>query len=74
VLCFEIEAAELVNSFPCLVVQGICDYSNSHKNKMWQLYAAVTAAACAKEILLIILLAKVIKTITANEAIKGTDG
>jgi nucleoside phosphorylase len=33
VLCFEIEAAELINSFPCLVIRGICDYADSHKNK-----------------------------------------
>jgi hypothetical protein len=33
VLCFEIEAAGLMNHFPCLVIRGICDYSDSHKNK-----------------------------------------
>lgn len=54
VLCFEMEAAGLMNSFPCLVVRGICDYADSHKSKTWQPYASVTAAACAKEILLII--------------------
>ncbi|EHK41797.1 hypothetical protein TRIATDRAFT_295612 [Trichoderma atroviride IMI 206040] len=32
VLCFETEAAGLMNDFPCLVVRGICDYSDSHKN------------------------------------------
>ncbi|GAB1196290.1 hypothetical protein APSETT444_005559 [Aspergillus pseudonomiae] len=36
VLCFEMEAAGLMNSFPCLVIRGICDYSDSHKNKQWQ--------------------------------------
>lgn len=36
VLCFEMEAAGLMNSFPCLVVRGICDYADSHKNKRWQ--------------------------------------
>ncbi|KAH7122351.1 putative kinesin [Dendryphion nanum] len=54
VLCFEMEAAALMNSFPCLVIRGICDYADSHKNKRWQPYAAGTAAACAKEILLAI--------------------
>ncbi|KAL7812110.1 hypothetical protein V8C44DRAFT_364804 [Trichoderma aethiopicum] len=49
VLCFEMEAAGLMNSFPCLVIRGICDYSDSHKNKAWQPYAAMTAAAYAKE-------------------------
>ncbi|KAF6824962.1 G-protein beta WD-40 repeats containing [Colletotrichum plurivorum] len=48
VLCFEMEAAGLMNHFPCLVIRGICDYSDSHKNKGWQGYAAMTAAAYAK--------------------------
>ncbi|KAK2011088.1 hypothetical protein LZ32DRAFT_587227 [Colletotrichum eremochloae] len=48
VLCFEMEAAGLMNHFPCLVIRGICDYSDSHKNKDWQGYAAMTAAAYAK--------------------------
>jgi ankyrin repeat protein/nucleoside phosphorylase len=51
VLCFEMEAAGLMNNFPCLVVRGICDYADSHKNKQWQPYAAGTAAAYAKELL-----------------------
>lgn len=51
VLCFEMEAAGLMNHFPCLVVRGICDYSDSHKNKEWQGYAAMTAAAYAKDLL-----------------------
>ncbi|RYO97164.1 hypothetical protein DL764_007368 [Monosporascus ibericus] len=36
VLCFEMEAAGLMNHFPCLVIRGICDYSDTHKNKEWQ--------------------------------------
>lgn len=51
-ICFEMEAAGLMNDFPCLVIRGICDYADSHKNDAWQRYAAATAAACAKEILL----------------------
>lgn len=51
VLCFEMEAAGLMNHFPCLVVRGICDYSDSHKNKEWQGYAALVAAAYAKDLL-----------------------
>jgi nucleoside phosphorylase len=51
VLCFEMEAAGLMNHFPCLVIRGICDYSDSHKNKVWQGYAAMTAAAYAKNLL-----------------------
>jgi len=59
VLCFEMEAAGLMNHFPCLVIRGICDYSDSHKNKEWQGYAAMAAAAYAKELLCRIPLNKV---------------
>lgn len=58
VLCFEMEAAGLMNHFPCLVVRGICDYSDSHKNKEWQGFAAMTAAAYATELLRLIPLNK----------------
>ncbi|GAM37811.1 hypothetical protein TCE0_033r08046 [Talaromyces pinophilus] len=51
ILCFEMEAAGLMNHFPCIVIRGICDYSDSHKNKEWQGYAAMTAAAYAKDLL-----------------------
>ena len=54
VLCFEMEAAGLSNDFPCVVIRGICDYSDSHKNDEWQGYAAATAAAFAKELLQIL--------------------
>lgn len=54
ILCFEMEAAGVMDSFPCLVIRGICDYSDSHKNKKWQEYAAATAAAYAKELLSVI--------------------
>ncbi|RAL13390.1 purine and uridine phosphorylase [Aspergillus homomorphus CBS 101889] len=53
-LCFEVEAAGLMDSFPCLVFRRICDYSDSHKSKEWQGYAAATAAAYAKELLSVI--------------------
>ncbi|EWZ36595.1 hypothetical protein FOZG_10588 [Fusarium oxysporum Fo47] len=51
VLCFEMEAAGLINYFPCVVIRGICDYSDPHKTKDWQGYAAMTAAAYAKDLL-----------------------
>ncbi|KAH8756780.1 hypothetical protein F5883DRAFT_164287 [Diaporthe sp. PMI_573] len=50
VLCFEMEAAGL-QDFPSLAIRGICDYADSHKNKIWQEYAAAAAAAFAKELL-----------------------
>jgi nucleoside phosphorylase len=63
VMCFEMEAAGLMNDFSCLAIRGICDYADSHKNKKWQPYAAATAAACAKEILSIIPGAEVSRSI-----------
>ncbi|RPA80570.1 purine and uridine phosphorylase [Ascobolus immersus RN42] len=49
-LCIEMEAAGLQN-FPSLIIRGISDYADSHKNNRWQQYAALTAAAYAKELL-----------------------
>ena len=51
ILCFEMEAAGLMDRFACVVIRGICDYSDTHKNSDWQCYAAATAAAYAKELL-----------------------
>jgi len=70
ILCFEMEAAGLMDNFPCLVIRGICDYSDTHKNKDWQSYAAATAAAYAKELLGVITPAQVDETPTAADAIK----
>ena len=66
ILCFEMEAAGLMNSFPCLVIRGICDYADSHKNKTWQPYAAGTAAAYGKALLLVIPVAQVAKQRTVD--------
>ncbi|KAF9893204.1 hypothetical protein FE257_011627 [Aspergillus nanangensis] len=65
ILCFEMEAAGLMDHIPSLVIRGICDYSDSHKNNDWQPYAAVTAAAYAKELL---------STIPNRRQDKGRDG
>ncbi|KAI2470180.1 TPR-like protein [Annulohypoxylon bovei var. microspora] len=51
VLCFEMEAAGLMNELPCVVIRGICDYADAHKNKEWQEYAAAVAAAYTKELI-----------------------
>lgn len=53
IICLEMEAAGL-HGFPYLVIRGICDYSDSHKNKAWQKYSAAVAAAYAKELLSVI--------------------
>ncbi|KAK1849900.1 ankyrin repeat protein [Colletotrichum chrysophilum] len=51
VLCFEMEAAGLMNSWSYLVIRGICDYADSHKSKQWQGYSALAAASYARELL-----------------------
>ena len=71
VLCFGMEAAGLMNSFPCLVIRGFCDYADSHKDKGWQPYAAATAAACAKELLSVIPESHVSETRSIAEQIKS---
>jgi nucleoside phosphorylase len=50
ILCFEMEAAGALNDFPCLVIRGISDYSDSHKNDKWHGYGAAVAAAYAREL------------------------
>ncbi|PKY06986.1 purine and uridine phosphorylase [Aspergillus campestris IBT 28561] len=50
ILCFEMEAAGALADFPCLVIRGIADYSDSHKNDRWHGYAAAAAAAYAREL------------------------
>jgi hypothetical protein len=72
VMCFEMEAAGLMNHFPCLVVRGICDYSDSHKNKQWQGYAAMTAAAYAKDLLKRMVPSRVEAEESINKALAGS--
>lgn len=54
-LCIEMETAKMnslsLSRFPCLVIRGICDYADSHKNKEWRDHAAIMAAAYAKDLL-----------------------
>ena len=54
ILCFEMEAAGLMDYLLCLVIRGISDYCDSYKHKQFQGYAALAAAAYAKELLSII--------------------
>ena len=67
--CVEMEAAGLMNDFPCLVIRGICDYADSHKNKEWQGYAAAVAAAYTKELLLVVPINQINDTPTARDAL-----
>ncbi|KAK8052793.1 hypothetical protein PG996_012094 [Apiospora saccharicola] len=51
-VCFEMEAAGIMNEIPCLVIRGICDYADTHKQDGWHYYAAAAAAAYCKAVLL----------------------
>jgi nucleoside phosphorylase len=51
VIAFEMEGAGVWDKLPCVIIKGVCDYADSHKNKIWQEYAAATAAACMKAFL-----------------------
>jgi nucleoside phosphorylase len=51
VIAFEMEGAGVWDKFNCLVIKGVCDYADSHKNKKWQSYAAAVAASAMKEVL-----------------------
>ncbi|KAK6530478.1 hypothetical protein TWF694_003830 [Orbilia ellipsospora] len=50
-MCFDMEAAGILNRQNCLVIRGISDYADTHKNDQWQPYAAATAAAFTREYL-----------------------
>ncbi|KAL3478577.1 purine and uridine phosphorylase [Aspergillus californicus] len=72
VYCVDMEAAGLMNNYPCLVIRGICDYADSHKNKDWQGYAAAVAAAYAKELLSVTSVSHVDQIGTVRETISYT--
>ncbi|KAF0643405.1 hypothetical protein FPSE5266_03740 [Fusarium pseudograminearum] len=73
VLCFEMEAAGLANHFPCVAIRGICDYSDSHRGRTWQGYAALVAAAYAKELLLQISPENIKQEETMKEILQGIE-
>ncbi|KAL2832185.1 hypothetical protein BDW59DRAFT_181471 [Aspergillus cavernicola] len=51
VIGFEMEGAGVWDNISCIIIKGVCDYADSHKNKAWQAYAAATGAATAKAFL-----------------------
>lgn len=51
VIGFEMESAGTWDYIPTVVIKSVCDYADNHKNKEWQDYAAVTAAACTRAFL-----------------------
>ncbi|KAL3449841.1 hypothetical protein BJX65DRAFT_294467 [Aspergillus insuetus] len=48
---FEMEGAGAWDELPCIVIKGVSDYADSHKNDRWQDFAAATAASTMKALL-----------------------
>ncbi|KAK6347497.1 hypothetical protein TWF718_005338 [Orbilia javanica] len=51
IIAFEMEGAGVSGTIQCIVVKGVSDYADSHKNKEWQNFAAATAASALKALL-----------------------
>ncbi|QKX62551.1 uncharacterized protein TRUGW13939_09712 [Talaromyces rugulosus] len=51
-IAIEMEAAGIMNRLRVAVIRGVSDFADVEKNDDWQFYAAATAAAYAKELLL----------------------
>ncbi|KAL4874922.1 purine and uridine phosphorylase [Aspergillus karnatakaensis] len=51
IIAFEMEGAGLWDSLPCVIVKGVSDYADSHKNQAWQAHSAAVAAACSVAII-----------------------
>lgn len=52
IMCFETEAISVMDCVSCLPTRETADYADAHKNNQWHLYTALSAAACARELLL----------------------
>ncbi|KAM0418299.1 hypothetical protein ACHAPD_004658 [Fusarium lateritium] len=51
VVGFEMESAGVWELFPTVVIRGVSNYADCHKNGNWQVFAAASAAACTKAFL-----------------------
>ncbi|KAJ5367345.1 hypothetical protein N7541_001286 [Penicillium brevicompactum] len=58
ILCYESGAGGYMSGLsghgpkvPFLLIRGICDYCDSHRNQVWRGYASIVAAAYAKDLL-----------------------
>ncbi|KAM0263379.1 hypothetical protein ACHAQJ_001235 [Trichoderma viride] len=48
ILAFEMEGAGAWDELPCILVKGVCDYADGHRDKRWQDFAAATAASVTR--------------------------
>ena len=51
IIALEIEGAGVWEGVPSIVVKGVCDYADCHKNKEWQNFVVAVAASARKAIL-----------------------
>ncbi|KAM0489493.1 hypothetical protein ACHAP8_012518 [Fusarium lateritium] len=70
-ICYEMEAAGIMDQIPCLVIRGICDYSDTHKSDEWHHYAAAVAAAYGGAILMKIRGDQLRQTSTMKDMMSG---
>lgn len=73
-ICFEMEAAGIMDEIPCLIVRGICDYADTHKQDRWHFYAAAVAAAYCKALLHKVDSQEVEEATSMKELIEGVKG
>ncbi|KAB8356465.1 hypothetical protein FH972_024048 [Carpinus fangiana] len=72
-ICFDVEAAGLRDSFPCLLVRGIFKHTGTDHCDEWREYAAATAAAFGRELLGTISAPEVVKTCRAKDRLPPRD-
>ena len=51
VIAFEMEGAGVWANLSCIIIKGVCDYADCHKNKKWQNFAAAASASAMKALL-----------------------
>ena len=64
------EAAGALADFPCIVIRGISDYCDSHKNNQWHGYAAAVAAAYARQLFFHMPIDEVKRCVLAKKLIR----
>lgn len=51
ILAYEMEGAGVWDTISCIVIKGVCDYADSHKNKAWQAFASAVASSAARALM-----------------------
>jgi len=67
-LYFKIEAAGALANFPYIIICGILNYYNLHKNNQWHRYTAAAAAVYTRQLFFHILINKIKRCILASNS------